>query len=149
MLAEITSGDLTEVTHRTYVIQPFLALLNEFVKTNPPVFVYFVDKLRELHPDKKNALGGYALARTRFGVPFGVILLDGNLQVDEVVLTLIHEYAHHLSQQNHDFTMFELWKDYLEREYYRRWNDVERETDQGDAGCGPFVVGEICFGKSR
>ena len=148
MLAEITCGDITEVTHRTYVIQPFLALLNKIVKTQPPTFVHFVDRLREYHPEGQDALGGYALARTPGMVPFGVILLDGNLQVDEVVLTIIHEYAHHLSQQNHGFTMFELWKEYLEEEYHRRWNDVERETDQGDVGCGPFVVGKICLGKN-
>lgn len=83
----------------------------------------------------KKVRGRYTLVETWFpcmpdNKSKGVIFVDENCNFVEMCTVLVHEYAHHLSQQNHSGMLFRLFKDWLRKEFVRRWNeDVERRKD--------------------
>jgi hypothetical protein len=142
MLAEIRelADDLGE---RGYDLTPVYMVLSEIAPCWPPCYVIYSDKLSEMHPEGKEARGGYTMSNTN--PPFGVILLSHNLPKDIAVFVLIHEYAHHLSQQNHDFLMYELWYSYLLEEFLRRWNNAERKEDTDADRRRHVVVRKVCI----
>ena len=141
MLVEIRKSD-KDLGNRSYDLCSAYVLFTDIYSCWPPVFVMWYDNLSELHPTNKDAKGAYSLTTHKH--PFGVILLDSCLTFNEAIYTLAHEYAHHLSQQNHGFMMFELWYEYLIDEIYRRWQDADGEEDQSDNRRRHVVVREVC-----
>ena len=144
MLVEIVH-DEEMYTTKTYTLLPFLITLSNIYETYPPVFVMFYKDLWKVHPEKKKALGGYTLSAMKDKPAFGIIILDDFLMAHEVMPVLIHEYAHHLSQQNHGFKMFELWREHLTNEYERRGLYAYREGDKTDYRRRHVVVRKVCF----
>lgn len=60
----------------------------------------------------------------------GIIVIDENCKYDEICTILVHEYCHHLTQQNDGGMLFELFKEWLRDEFVRRWSEyVERGKD--------------------
>jgi hypothetical protein len=131
-----------KATTRNYTFEPAVHILGDMYPVYPPVFVTFVDGLKK---DKETVVkGGYGHIQGKTETR-GIIYLNGNLEWREAVTVMIHEYAHHLSQQNHGFVMYELWKEWLREEFVRRYNDYVRgETDQGYDRGRTVVVGEVC-----
>lgn len=147
MLVEIANEDIYAYTALNYMLLPILITLSDIYSTYPPCFVTYYKGLHEIHPEGKNARGGYTLSRVGDKPTFGLILLDSTVDEFEIVPLLIHEYAHHLSQQNHGFKMYDLWVEYLTQEYERRGQYVIREGDAEDYRRRHVVVRKICFPK--
>jgi len=115
-------------------------------RVDEPVVVKFVDDLRM--PDGTKVRGGCGwsfLALKKGGCrQTHTIVIDSGCDFIEAATVLIHEYAHFLSQQDHDFLMYELWREYLREEFQRRWyNAIGKEDWEADRG-RTFVVGEVC-----
>lgn len=121
-----------------------LNILEDIYNIDQEVWVQFVPNLHK--QDGKKARGGYGQGQM---CPTGnyqwhIIYIDDALDLIEAATVLVHEYAHVLSQQNHDFTMYELWRSYLREEFRRRWKDVIGEEDKDDDRGRVIVVGEVC-----
>lgn len=121
-------------------------ILEDIYWIDEPVWVKFVDDLRM--PDGRKVrggcgwiplplkAGGYRLTHS--------IVIDSGCDMIEAATVLIHEYAHLLSQQNHGFLMYELWREYLREEFKRRWdNAIGKEDWEADRG-RTFVAGKVC-----
>jgi hypothetical protein len=118
---------------RNYTFIRELEILDEIYEIEEPVIVTFVPYLEK--PDGTKAKGNYGLAQfaTREGKALlHMIVLDSDLDLIEAATILIHEYAHVLSQQNHDFVMYELWREYLRSEFVKRW--------EGESTCMDRVI---------
>jgi hypothetical protein len=61
----------------------------------------------------QDKLGGDKRAIYKKCPEVGFIFITIGLTISETAQILIHEYAHHLTQCDHQFVMFELWKEYL------------------------------------
>lgn len=144
MLVELVYDQMA-YTALNYMLLPILITLSDIYSTYPPCFVMYYKDLSSIHPEGKKARGGYTLSSAADKPAFGVILLDSTVDEFEIVPVLIHEYAHHLSQQNHGFTMFELWKEHLTQEYERRGQYVIREGDTEDYRRRHVVVRKVRF----
>ena len=59
----------------------------------------------------------------------GWILINRNYKFNQIVTVLVHEYAHHLTLEDHEGKMYNLFKDWLREELMRRWQDVKRRED--------------------
>jgi hypothetical protein len=80
--------------------------LNTVYTTRTPAYLFFVGKLQD-------KLGGDKRAIYKKCPEVGFIFITIGLTISETAQILIHEYAHHLAQSDHQFVMFELWKEYL------------------------------------
>ena len=119
-----------DVPERDYTLMDEIELLGDIYPVNPPVYVVFREDLRK--QDDTKARGGYVLAKVpiRNGVGSrGFIFIDAGLDLIEAATILIHEYSHHLSQQNHGFVMYELYREWLREEFVEKWNEY---TSSGD-----------------
>ena len=122
------------ITTRNYTFIRELEILDGIYEIDEPVIVNFKPYLRKA--DGTKARGNYGLGQ--FVVRGGnkklmhLITLDSDLDIIEAATVLIHEYAHVLSQQNHGFKMYELWRDYLREEFVKRWNEEYNETPSWD-----------------
>ena len=123
-----------------------LNILEDIYKIDADIWVIFRPGIQKGNGDK--ARGAYA----RGQIPatgmydWHIIFIDDKLDIIEAATVLIHEYAHILSQQNHEFTMYELWRSYLRQEFRRRWKDVIGEEDTDDDRGRIVVVGKVCSG---
>ena len=132
---------------RNYDIVPYMNLLGDMYPVDPPVFMMFVDGLRK--PDGTPARGGYGVLEAD-GNTRGIIYLDSNLDWNEAVTAMIHEYAHHLSQQNHGFLMYELWREWLREEFVRRYEDANRAGNQEHDRSRVIRIGKTgCDGECK
>ena len=124
-------------------------ILDDVHDSTVPIFVKFISDLKR--EDGHKARGGYGqgLLPTRKGpAQVHIIYINADCDMIETATVLIHEYAHVLSQQNHDFLMYELWKEYLREEFKRRWdNAIGKENWEDDRG-RTFVVGEVCSDRA-
>jgi len=133
------------VTTRNYTFTRELNIVEEIYSVEPYVFVRFIPDMKK--PDGTKVRGGYALGlipTTEGAVPAHIIYIDSDLDVIEAATVLVHEYAHVLSQQNHGFVMYELWRDYLREQFKRRWHDVIDQENRDDDRGRVIVVGEVC-----
>lgn len=131
-------------TSRNYTFIRELEILDEIYGIEAIVIVHFVPELKK--EDGTKAKGNYGLGRfvTKSGKQMlHMILLDSDLDLVEAATILIHEYAHLLSQQNHGFKLYELWREYLREEFVRRWNYAEGREDQGHDRSRVVLVGEV------
>jgi hypothetical protein len=121
-----------------------LNILEDIYDIDGEVWVIFVPNLRK--PDGTKVRGGYGQGKMRHSGDYQwhIIYIDDAINLIEAATVLIHEYAHILSQQNHGFTMYELWRSYLRKEFRRRWEDVIGEKDTDDDRGRVVVVGEVC-----
>ncbi len=142
MIYLLESSCAMKAVTRNYTLLKEIEILGDMYPVYPPVFVTFVEGLKK---DKETvAKGGYGHIQGETETR-GIIYLNGNLEWNEAVTVMIHEYAHHLSQQNHGFVMYELWREHLREEFVRRYEDYVRgETDQGYDRGRVVVVGEVC-----
>ena len=122
------------ITTRDYTFIRELEILDGIYEIDTPVIVTFTPYLRKF--DGTGARGNYGLGQ--FVVRGGnrklmhLITLDSYLDLIEAATVLIHEYAHVLSQQNHGFKMYELWKEHLRTEFVKRWSEEYNETPSWD-----------------
>jgi len=144
MIYYIQFGPLDGVD-RTYDIIPAMNLLGDMYPTDRPCYLMYIKGLRK--PDGTPARGGYGVLKGETDSR-GIIYLTDGMDWGEAVSILIHEYAHHLSQQDHGFVMYELWREWLREEFVRRYEDVKRETDQRYDRSRIVEVGEVgCNGE--
>lgn len=121
-----------------------LNILEDIYDIEREVWVKFVTNLRR--EDGSKARGGYGQGQmcASGDYQWHVIYIDDALDLIEAATVLLHEYAHVLSQQDHGYTMYELWRSYLREEFRRRWEDVIGEEDKDDDRGRVVVVGEVC-----
>jgi len=135
----------TEGETLPYNFHVALNIVEDSYNIDKHIYVWFEKDVRK--PDGTKVRGGYgtAFAMTKSGpAPMHVITIDDSCDFEEAATVLLHEYAHVLSQQNHDFTMYELWREWLREEFQRRWyNAIGKEDWEADRG-RTFVVGEVC-----
>jgi hypothetical protein len=122
------------ITTRNYTFIRELEILDEIYEIEEPIIVTFVPYLEK--PDGTKAKGNYGLSQfvtqDNKKKVMHMIMLDSSLDLIEAATVLLHEYAHVLSQQEHGFTMYELWKEYLREEFVERWNEDYNETPNWD-----------------
>lgn len=133
-----------EVTTRNYTFYREIDIVEKIYSVEHYVFVRFISNLTK--QDGTKVRGGYALGlvpTTKGALPAHIIYIDSDLDVIEAATVLVHEYAHVLSQQNHGFTMYELWREYLREQFKRRWHDVIDQENRDDDRGRVIVVGEV------
>jgi hypothetical protein len=111
-----------------------------------PVIVKFVDDLHNPDGIKSRGGCGWTVLPMKDGSYrfTHCIVLDSDLDFVEAATVLIHEYAHLLSQADHGFLMYELWREHLREEFKRRWDNADGKEDW-DADRGrTFLVGDVC-----
>jgi hypothetical protein len=121
-----------------------LNIVEDIYNTDEIIYVY-MDKHVHM-PDGRSVRGGYGKMHgmTKDGmVETHMITIDTSCDFIEAATVLIHEYAHVLSQQNHDFLMYELWREYLREEFQRRWYNAIGKEDWETDRRGTIVVGEV------
>ena len=60
----------------------------------------------------------------------GIIAIDTSCNFIEMCTILVHEYAHHLTQEGHNGKLFNLFRSWLREEFTERWrNYVEGRKD--------------------
>jgi hypothetical protein len=122
------------VTTRNYTLIRELEILDEIYEIEEPIIVTFVPYLEK--PDGTKAKGNYGLGqfvtRDSKKKEMHMIMLDSDLDLIEAATILIHEYAHILSQQNHDFKMYELWREYLRTAFVEKWEEDYNEKPNWD-----------------
>ncbi len=129
---------------RNYTFIRELEILDEIYEIDSPVFVHFVPGLRKADGTKARGNYGLGVFHTKKGkLAHHMILLDSDLDLTEAATILVHEYAHLLSQQNHEYKMYELWREYLRKEFVRRWDYVEGRENQGHDRDRVIVLGEV------
>lgn len=121
-------------------------IVEDIYRIDEPIIVKFMYDLRK--PDETKVRGGcgWTLLQLKKGGHrlTHVIVIDSECTLVEAATVLIHEYAHLLSQQDHGFLMYELWREYLREEFKRRWdNAIGKEDWEADRG-RTFMVGEVC-----
>jgi hypothetical protein len=129
-------------------------IVEDIYSIDETIYVYMCENV--CMPDGTSVRGGYGLMYgvTKDGpVQTHVITIDISCDFIEAATVLIHEYAHVLSQQNHDFLMYELWREYLREEFrreylreefQRRWYNAIGKEDWETDRRGTIVVGEVC-----
>jgi hypothetical protein len=120
-------------------------ILDDIYDLEHPVFLKFHEDLCK--PDGTKVRGGYSrgvLPMQKGLAPMHLIYIDSGCDLETSATVLLHEYAHLLSQQDHGFLMYELWREYLREEFQRRWyNAIGKEDWETDRG-RTIMVGEVC-----
>lgn len=122
-----TSGRMKKIYD---LLDQAVDILNDICPTTMECFVLLDNDIRI--EDGKKVRGRYLLVDTWFpckpdGKARGVIFIDEGEGFVSMCTVLVHEYSHHLSQQNHDGMLFRLFKNWLRVEFVKRWNGGERE----------------------
>jgi len=90
------------------------AVLNSLCSCDEPVFLAFVEE------PLKNELGrkvsGAYVKFNNEGIPVSIMFIDDVCDEMKVLEAIIHEYAHHLSQEGHDGKLFRLFYEFLYKE---------------------------------
>ncbi len=135
-----TSGD--EVDYNMHI---FMNILEDIYWIVEPVIVKHVKDL-ERNGEKAKGGCGYTILPMKDGSIRWThcIVLDSDLTWQEAATVLIHEYAHLLSQTDHGWLMYELWREYLREEFKRRWDNADGKEDWEDDRGRTFLVGEVC-----
>jgi len=129
---------------RNYAFTRELNIVEDTYSVEPNIFVRFIPDMRK--QDGTKVRGGYALGlipTTKGAIPAHIVYIDSDCDVIEAATVLVHEYAHILSQQDHGFVMYELWREYLREQFKRRWHDVIEQENRGDDRGRVIVVGEV------
>lgn len=95
--------------------------LNTVYITRTPAYLFFVGQLQD-------KLGGTKRAIYKKCPEVGFMFITIGLTISETAQILIHEYSHHLSQTNHNFVMFELWKEHLTEKFREGFEDFYNEN---------------------
>lgn len=136
-----TSGN--EVAYNLHVA---MNIVEDIWWIDEPIIVKFIDDLRMPDGTKVRGGCGYTFLKLKEGGCRAThsIAIDNGCDFIEAATVLIHEYAHLLSQQDHGFLMYELWREYLREKFQRRWyNAIGKEDWEADRG-RTFMVGEVC-----
>jgi hypothetical protein len=116
----------TERLEKTYdLLDRAVEILANICPTTMECFVILANDVRM--KDNKKVRGRYLLLDTWFpcapdNKSRGAIFIDEDEGFVSMCTVLVHEYAHHLSQQGHGGMLFELFKNWLRTEFVKRWN---------------------------
>ncbi len=98
------------------VVTACVDFLNTVCTTRTPAYLFFVGHLQD-------KLGGTKRAIYKKCPEVGFIFITVGLTISETAQILIHEYAHHLAQADHNHILFELYKEYLIDEFRKGFDD--------------------------